>query len=227
MKQLLMIAALLTTGVAATYGQSTSDTSSTRENRPLINERTREDLRRGADRVESEAREEAQKSIDYQRRNDLNWFQKGSFFAGGVVGFGIGAGSGSYLTLNPRVGYFFQPGFMAGLRTGFDRRLSTSYRSQQVGLFARYYPFRTRIHSFVGAGYNVGREYASNVDKDDKAKFNSINLEIGLGFLVTRNLSGEASLESNYYDRSNPLAGRNRGGRFKLGVNYYFTRAFR
>ncbi|OIN59019.1 hypothetical protein [Arsenicibacter rosenii] len=227
MKQLLMIAGMLTTLASAGMAQSTNDTSSTRENRPIIDERTREDVRRSVNRVENEAREETQKSIEYQRRNELEWFQKGSVFVGGALGFGLGAGSGTYLTLNPRIGYFVQPGFVVGLRGGFDRRLATSYRSRQVGLFGRYYPFRTRIHSFVGAGYNLGREYASNIGEGDKAKFNSINLEAGVGFLATRNISGEIALESNYYDRSNPLAGRNRGGRVKFGINYFFTRAFR
>ena len=213
---------------AAAYAQTEGENATPpRENRPIIDERTKQDLREGVDKVEQGAKDETQKSIAYQRRNDLSWFQPGSVFVGAALGFGLGAGSGTYMTLNPRIGYFFQPGFVAGIRAGFDNRLTTSYRSRQVGLFARYYPFRTRIHSFVGAGYNVGREYASNIDKGEKAKFNSINLEIGLGALITRYVSGELALESNYYDRSNPLAGRNRGGRIKFGVNYYFGRATR
>jgi hypothetical protein len=116
---------------------------------------------------------------------------------------------------------------MGGIRLGYDRRLGSSFRSRQFGLFARYYPFRTRISSFVGAGYNFGRERASNVAADEKARFNSINLEIGTQFYLLRNLGIEGSLETNYYDRSNPLAGRNRGGRIRLGVNYYLRKVGR
>ena len=162
-----------------------------------------------------------------RQRNDrygLPWYDKGSFFVGSSLGFGLGGNNGVYLALDPRIGYFFQPGFMGGIRLGFDRRLSTSFRSNQLGLFARYYPFRTRISSFVGAGYNFGRERASNVAADEKAKYNSINLEIGTQFYLLKNLGIEGSLETNYYDRSNPLAGRNRGGRVRVGVNYYFSR---
>ncbi len=165
-----------------------------------------------------------------RQRNErfgLSWYDKGSVFVGSSLGFGLGSNTGLYLALDPRIGYFFQPGFMGGVRLGFDRRLSTSFRSSQFGLFARYYPFRTRISSFVGAGYNFGRERASNVAADEKAKFNSINLEVGLQFYILKNLGAEGSLETNYYDRSNPLAGRNRGGRLRLGVNYYFNRANR
>lgn len=160
-------------------------------------------------------------------RNDrygLPWYDKGSVFVGSSIGFGLGGNTGTYLALDPRIGYFFQPGFMGGLRLGYDRRLGTSFRSSQVGLFARYYPFRTRISSFIGAGYNFGRERASNVDKNEKARFNSINLEVGVQFYLLKNLGIEGSLETNYYDRSNPLAGRNRGGRARVGVNYYLNR---
>lgn len=160
-------------------------------------------------------------------RYGLPWYDKGSVFVGSSVGFGLGGNNGVYLALDPRIGYFFQPGFMGGVRLGYDRRLSTSFRSSQVGLFARYYPFRTRIGSFVGAGYNFGRERASNVATDEKAKFNSITLEVGVQFYVLRNVGLEGSLETNYYDRSNPLAGRNRGGRARVGINYYFSRANR
>ena len=177
-----------------------------------------------------DVKEEVRESIvePARARNDrygLPWYDKGSVFVGSSIGFGLGGNTGTYLALDPRIGYFFQPGFMGGVRLGYDRRLGTSFRSNQVGLFARYYPFRTRISSFVGAGYNFGRERASNVDKDEKARFNSINLEVGIQFYLRRNLGIEGSLETNYYDRSNPLAGRNRGGRARVGINYYFRRA--
>ncbi|GAB3643169.1 YtxH domain-containing protein [Spirosoma arcticum] len=163
-------------------------------------------------------------------RNDrygLPWYDRGSVFVGGSLGFGLGGSKGTYIALDPRIGYFFQPGFMGGVRLGYDRRLGSSFRSRQFGLFARYYPFRTRISSFVGAGYNFGRERASNVAADEKARFNSINLEIGTQFYLLKNLGIEGSLETNYYDRSNPLAGRNRGGRIRLGVNYYLRKVGR
>jgi len=210
----------------------------------------KEDIKQGAEKLKERAEERApevkqelkeisqdvKQTVDTKiveparQRNDrygLSWYDKGSVFVGGSLGFGLGSNNGVYLALDPRIGYFFQPGFMGGVRLGFDRRLSTSFRSSQFGLFARYYPFRTRISSFVGAGYNFGRERASNVASDEKAKYNSINLEIGTQFYVLKNLGVEGSLETNYYDRSNPLAGRNRGGRIRVGVNYYFTRKIR
>lgn len=231
--------------------------SEERERRPLINEETKEEIREktkeageevkdaGRDIEEStkglredirettqDAKQEVRESIieptrEHNAEYGLPWFDRGNVFIGGSIGAGLGANSGTYLTFNPRIGYFFQPGFMAGLRLGYDRRLSTSFRSSQVGVFARYYPFRTRISSFVGAGYNFGRERASNVDEDEKSRFNSINLEAGIMFYALPRLGIEGALETNYYDRSNPLAGRNRGGRIKLGVNYYFTRGNR
>ncbi|MBC3785587.1 hypothetical protein [Spirosoma utsteinense] len=192
----------------------------------------KEELRETGQQVKEasqEVKEEVRTSIvePTRARNErygLPWYDKGSIFVGSSIGFGLGGNNGLYLALDPRIGYFFQPGFMGGVRLGYDRRLSTSFRSNQVGLFARYYPFRTRISSFVGAGYNFGRERASNVADDEKARYNSINLEIGVQFYLLKNLGLEGSLETNYYDRSNPLAGRNRGGRARVGVNYYFSR---
>ncbi len=189
---------------------------------------TREEIKTGTQEAGQRVKDEVRGEVNAVRsRNDqlgLPWFERGSVFVGGSVGFGIGSNSGTYLVLNPRIGYFFQPGFMGGIRFGYDRRLATSFRSNQVGVFGRYYPFRTRVSGFVGAGYNIGRERASNISDTDKAPFNSITLETGIMFYARRNLGVEASLETNYYDRSNPLAGRNRGGRAKLGINYYFTR---
>ncbi|WP_019989133.1 hypothetical protein [Rudanella lutea] len=255
MKTILTTMGLLLALAAATFAQS--ETNQTRENRPLIKEETKqevrekaqevkEDIREGARELEQntrdtrqeikqeaqqagqEIKEEVREQVENTRyRNDrygLPWFEKGSVMLGGSVGLGLGKGSGSYMVLNPRLGYFFQPGFMGGIRLSYDRRLSTSFRSQEVGVFARYYPIRTRISGFVGAGYNFGRERASNIGDNEKARFNSITLEVGTMFYVRRNLGVEASLETNYYDRSNPLAGRNRGGRAKVGINYYFAR---
>ncbi len=195
----------------------------TRETRQEIKEGTQE----AGQRVKQEVEGEVNAVRSRNNQFGLPWFDQGSVFVGGSLGFGIGSNSGTYLVLNPRIGYFFQPGFMGGIRLGYDRRLSTSFRSNQVGVFARYYPFRTRVSAFAGAGYNIGRERASNISDDDKAPFNSITLEAGAMFYASRNVGIEASLETNYYDRSNPLAGRNRGGRAKLGINYYFTRRVR
>lgn len=192
----------------------------TRETRQEINAKTQE----ASQRVDKEVRGEVDAIRSRNRQQGLPWFEKGSVFVGGSLGFGIGSNSGAYLVMSPRLGYFFLPGLAGGLRLSYDRRLSTSFRSNQVGVFARYYPFRTRISGFAGAGYNVGREHASNISDNDKAPFNSITLEVGGMAYVRPNLGVEASLESNYYDRSNPLAGRNRGGRAKLGINYYFSR---
>lgn len=159
------------------------------------------------------------------QRNQLSWFQPGSFWVGASLGFGLGKGSGTYLNFHPRLGYFFLPGLMAGLRYGVEKRLSTSYRANQFGGFVRYYPLQGNFSAFGGVGYNVGREYASNINEGDKARYNSINLELGVMFKLLQNLGGELSLENNYYDQANPLAGRNRGGRIRFGFNYYFSRS--
>lgn len=258
MKTILITLGLLLALTVATFAQN--ETNQQRENRPLINEEkkqevrekaneVKEDVREGARKLEQNTRDERQEiKEDVQQagqeikqevreqventryRNDrygMPWFERGSMMLGASAGLGLGRESGTYLVINPRFGYFFQPGFMGGVRLSYDRRLSTSFRSREFGLFARYYPFRTRISSFVGAGYNFGREQASNVAENEKARFNSITLEIGTMFYARRNLGIEASLETNYYDRSNPLAGRNRGGRAKIGINYFFAQRAR
>ncbi len=222
MKRILTISALLTTLSVAAFAQSGSD--STGAKKPLINQETKQKVDNAIDKADEKVQVEVQKSVRYQEANALSWFDKGSVFVGGSLGFGLGKDVGTYLTLNPRVGYFFQPGFLLGLKYGFDNRLSTSYRAREFGVYSRYYPFRTRINSFAGVGYNFGRQFASNVGGDEKARYNSITLEVGVGFMLTQNLAGEASLETNYYDRFNTLAGVNRGGRVKIGVNYYFNR---
>lgn len=110
---------------------------------------------------------------------------------------------------------------MAGLRFDYDKRVGNKYNARQSGLFARYYPFRTRISSFIGAGYNFGREFSTDLAKG-KANYNSIHLEIGIMAWILRRLGAELALENNYYDKLDPAAGRSKGGRFKFGVNYYF-----
>jgi hypothetical protein len=227
----LLLSIAISLLLAVTYSAFGQD----RGNRPVISDDTKREVNEKTEQVKQNAQElgqdikqEVQQQAGVAReRNDrlgLPWFDKGTWFGGGSVGFGLGKGSGGYFVLEPRAGYFFQPGFAAGIKLGYDRRLSTSFRSNQFGLFTRYYPFRTRVSSFLGVGYNFGRERASNIDADDKARYNSINLEIGAMFYVLKNVGVESTLETNYYDRSNPLAGRNRGGRIKFGVNYYFAR---
>ncbi len=224
MKRILTISALLTTLSVATFAQSGSDTTGTKK--PLISGETKQKVDNALEKADEKVQVEVQKSVRYQEANALSWFDKGTVFGGASLGFGLGKDVGTYLTLNPRIGYFFQPGFVLGLKYGFDNRLSTSYRAREFGVFSRYYPFRTRINSFAGVGYNFGRQFASNVGGDEKARYNSITLEAGVGFMLTKNLGGEVALETNYYDRFNTLAGVNRGGRFKIGVNYYFDRKF-
>ena len=230
----LLLSIAISLLLAVTYSAFGQDSG----NRPIISDDTKKEVKEKTEQVRQNAQElgqdikqEVQEQAGVAReRNDrlgLPWFDKGTWFGGGSAGFGVGKGSGGYLVFEPRAGYFFQPGFAAGVKLGYDRRLSTSFRSSQFGLFTRYYPFRTRVSSFLGVGYNFGRERASNIDNDDKARYNSINLEIGAMFYVLKNLGVESTLETNYYDRSNPLAGRNRGGRIKFGVNYYFAQGNR
>lgn len=182
------------------------------------------EVNQAADKAKEKFQEEYEVSKSYQDRNALAWFDKGSYMASASLGFGTGSSSGTYLSLRPQLGYFFQPGLMGGIRFGFDRRLNTSYHANQTGVFLRYYPFRTRISGFGGFGYNLGREYSSNIGTDQKARYNSVNLEIGTMFWVRPNFGVELALENNYYDQSDPLAGRNKGGRFRFGVNYFFGR---
>jgi len=256
MKVLFTTATLLAFLSTAALAQNESTTEKPiikEETKEKVEEKAQEikqDVKEGAEKLKEKAEEKApevkqelkeaaqdvkegvkDKVVEPVRRTNersgLSWYEKGSIFFGGSVGFGLGSTDGFYMAIDPRLGYFFQPGFMGGLRLGFDRRLGSSFRSNQVGLFGRYYPLRTRLSTFVGAGYNFGRERASNVPADQKARFNSITLELGAQYQLLRNLGIEGSLETNYYDRSNPLAGRNRGGRGRIGVNYYFNRANR
>lgn len=243
MKTIIYIAALAAACSATAFAQGTTPPTDTTRNGPLISPETKEnvrgkaaevkqdvkekageikqDLNQAADQAKGKIQEEYQESKSYQDRNQLTWFQKGSIMGSASLGFGTGAGSGTYLSFSPRVGYFFQPGLVAGLRLGFDRRINTSYRANQTGAFLRYYPFRTRVSGFGGFGYNFGRERSSNISADEKARYNSVNLEIGTMLWIRPNLGVELALENNYYDQADPLAGRNKGGRFRFGVNYF------
>jgi hypothetical protein len=241
MKTIICTAAL----VAACLGTSYAQSDSSRADRPLISPQTREnaqdvkqdvrekaqdvkqDLNQAADRAKERFEEEYEVSRSYQERNQLTWFQKGSVMAGAALGFGTGAGEGTYLAFNPRVGYFFQQGLVAGLQFSTDRRTGTSYRATQTGAFLRYYPWRTRISGFGGVGYNFGRERSSNISADDRASYSSVNLEIGTMFWINPKFGAELALESHYFNQADALAGRNRGGRFRFGVNYFFGRANR
>ncbi len=219
MKILLKTTALLSLLSVAALAQNGPD--STRSAKPLVNEQTREKVSEKIEEGKEKVNQEVEKSLSYQQANQLTWFQQGTIFAGG--GLGVGGGNGStYLAVNTRIGYFFQPGFMGGLRFDYDKRVGNKYNARQSGLFARYYPFRTRVSSFVGAGYNFGREFSTDLAQQTKANYNSVNLEIGVMAWILPHLGAELALENNYYDKLDPAAGRSKGGRFKFGVNYYF-----
>ena len=190
-------------------------------------EEVKQDVNQAVDRAKVKVKEEYQETRSYQERNQLAWFDKGSVMANAALGFGTGGNSRAYLSFSPRIGYFFQNGLVAGLRMSFDKRLGTSYYANQAGAFLRYYPFRTRISGFGGIGYSIGREYSSNIALEEKARYNSVSLEIGAMFRVLPRLGLELALENNYYDQTDALAGRNKGGRFRFGVNYFFGRANR
>lgn len=219
MKNLLTTTALLTCLSVVSFAQNGPD--STGRSKPIISEDTKQEARQKAAQVEEKLGEEVERSRSYQERNQLNWFQPGNLFLGGGVGFGIG-NKQVYTALNTRLGYFFQPGFAAGLRYDNERLVGNSYRARQVGVFARYYPFRTRISSFVGASLNSGREFSRTIAPDDKSRFTSVGLEIGVMAWILRRLGAEVTYEGNFYNKIDPTASRGKGGRLKFGVNYYF-----
>ncbi|GAB3560564.1 hypothetical protein [Spirosoma fluminis] len=219
MKKLLTTIAVLACVTTAGYSQSRSD--STRNSRPLLDENTKQEARQKAAEVEGRIDEEVEKSLSYQERNQLTWFQPGNLFLGGGIGFGL-ANKQVYTAFNTRLGYFFQPGFAAGLRYDYDRLVGNKYRSRQVGVFARYYPFRTRVSSFVGASLNSGREFSENIPAGTKANYTSVGLEIGAMAWILRRLGAEVTYEGNFYNKIDPTASRGKGGRLKFGVNYYF-----
>ena len=206
---------------AVGFAQNSPD--STGRSKPLISQETKQEVRQTASQAGEQLDQQLGKSLRYQERNQLNWFQPGNVFVGGGLGFGI-ANKQFFTAINTRVGYFFQPGFVAGLRYDYDQLLAKSYHARQLGLFARYYPFRTRISSFVGASLNGGREFSKDIAADDKARYTSVGLEIGVMAWVLHRLGAELAYEGNFYNRLNPAASLGRGGRLKLGVNYYFGR---
>lgn len=219
MKKLLTTITLLTCLSGIGMAQNRSD--STGRSKPLISEETKQDVRQKTSETVEKLEEEVDKSRSYQQRNQLSWFQPNNLFVGG--GLGMGATDGQvYLGVNTRVGYFFQPGFAAGLRYDFDRLVGNKYHSRQIGAFARYYPFRTRISSFIGASLNSGREFSENTAADTKFKYTSVGLEIGVMAWILHRLGAEVSFENSFYNKIDPTVSRGKGGRLKLGVNYYF-----
>ncbi|WP_248475390.1 porin family protein [Spirosoma liriopis] len=219
MKQLLSTITLLACFSLAGYAQNNAD--STERSKPLIDERTRQEARQKANQVEEKLSEEIEKSRNYMQDNQLSWFQPGNLFLGGGIGFGATSGK-VYTDINARLGYFFQPGFAAGLRFDYDRLVGNKYHARQAGIFARYYPFRTRVSSFVGASLNGGREFSENIASDTKATYTSVGLELGVMFWILHRLGAEVSYEGNFYNKFDPTLGRGKGGRLKFGVNYYF-----
>ena len=219
MKKSLTTLALLTCLSAVGLAQNRSD--STGRSKPLIDDDKKQEIRQKANQAGEKIEEEVDRSRNYQQTHQLSWFQPSNVFIGG--GLGLGATDGkAYIGINTRVGYFFQPGFAAGLRYDFDRLVGNKYHSRQIGAFARYYPFRTRISSFIGASLNSGREFSENVPAGDKYKYTSVGLEIGAMAWILHRLGAEISYENSFYNKIDPTVSRGKGGRIKLGVNYYF-----
>lgn len=219
MKTLLKTTAFLLCLSAATYGQNQSD--STGKGKSLVSPETRQDINQTVNKVEDRANEEYQQSVQYQNSNELTWFQQGNAFGGVGLGTGV-ANSKFFLGLNARAGYFVQPGFAVGLVYSNERLIGNSYRARQVGVMARYYPFRTRVSSFVGANLSRGREFSDDIPDGAKERYTSVGLEIGAMAWIYRRLGAELSYQSNFYNKINPVASLSRGGRVRLGVNYAF-----
>lgn len=228
MKITLLTTALLTMLSAATFAQNTADSTGRTSaatpgsNKPIISDQTKQDVQQATTQVANKVAAEVEKSRTYNEEYGLTWFQQGSYFVGGSLGFG--GSNGAQIVLSPRIGYFFQPGFMAGIRYDADRRLGSSFHQRQGGPFVRYYPFRTRVSSFIGAGYNFGRQFSNDITSNAKVRYNSVNLEIGIMFWILQSLGAEASIENNYYDRYDASGGNAKGARFKVGINYYIGR---
>ena len=219
MKTLLKTTALLIGLAVAGHAQNKAD--STGNNKPLISQDTKQDINQAVNQVEEKANQQYQQSVQYQNANELTWFQQGNAFGGVGLGTGV-ANSKFFLGLNARAGYFVQPGFAVGLLYSNERLIGNSYRARQFGVMARYYPFRTRISAFVGANLSRGREFSDDIPSEAKEKYTSVGLEIGAMAWVYRRLGAELSYQSNFYNKINPVASLSRGGRIKLGVNYYF-----
>lgn len=123
MKTLLTTIMLLTCLSAVSLAQNRSD--STGRSKPLISDETKQDVRQKANQAEQKLDQEISRSLSYQQANQLSWFEPGNIFGGG--GLGMGATNGQvYGGINLRAGYFFQPGFAAGLRYDFDRLIGNS-----------------------------------------------------------------------------------------------------
>ena len=221
MKKILTLI-VLSTGLSA-VGLAQNRSDSTGNSKPLINERTKQDMRQTANQAGEKLEDEIDKSRSYQETHQLSWFQPGNVFVGGGIGFGATSGQ-VYFDVNTRIGYFFQPGFAAGLRYDSDRLVGNKYHAHQVGAFARYYPFRTRISSFVGASLNSGREFSESIPTGVKSKYTSVGLELGVMAWILHRLGAEVSYESSFYNKIDPTVSRGKGGRLKFGVNYYFGR---
>lgn len=221
MKKALTILAL-TLGLSG-IGLAQNRSDSTGRSKPLINDQTQQNINQTANQASQRVEQEVSKSISYQERNQLSWFQPGNLFVGGGLGFGATDGQ-VYADINTRVGYFFQPGFAAGLRFDADQLVAKKYHARQIGAFARYYPFRTRISSFVGASLNSGREFSENIPDDTKSKYTSVGLELGVMAWILHRLGAEIAYESSFYNKIDPSVSRGKGGRLKFGINYYFGR---
>ena len=219
MKTLLKTTALLMGLAVSGHAQNKAD--STGNNKPLISQDTKQDINQTVNQVEEKANQQYQQSVQYQNANELTWFQQGNAFGGVGLGTGV-ANSKFFLGLNARAGYFVQPGFAVGLLYSNERLIGNSYRARQFGVMARYYPFRTRISAFVGANLSRGREFSDDIPSEAKEKYTSVGLEIGAMAWIYRRLGAELSYQSNFYNKINPVASLSRGGRVKLGVNYYF-----
>lgn len=218
MKTLLQTTALLVCLSGATYAQNRSD--STGNDKPLINQNTKQDISQTVNEAEQTVNQEYRKSVQYQNNNELTWFQKGTAFGG--AGLGIGAADSKFsLGLNLRAGYFLQPGFAVGLLYNTDRIVGNSYHARQIGLMARYYPFRTRVSAFVGTSLSRGREFSDDIPDGTKSKYTSVGLEIGAMAWVYKRLGAEIAYQGNFYNKIAPVASLSRGGRIKIGVNYY------
>ncbi len=219
MKTLLQTTALLVCLSGATYAQKKSDSTGT--NKPLISQDTKQDVNQTINEAEQTVNQEYKKSVQYQNTNELTWFQQGTAFGG--VGLGIGAADSKFsLGLNLRAGYFLQPGFAVGLIYNTDRIVGNSYHARQFGVMARYYPFRTRVSAFVGASLSRGREFSDDIPDGTKSKYTSVGVEIGAMAWVYKRLGAEVAYQGNFYNKINPVASLSRGGRLKVGVNYYF-----
>ena len=219
MKKLLTL--ILVSTSLSTVGLAQNRSDSTDRSQPLVNDRTKQEMRQKATQASDKIEEEIGKSLSYQETHQLSWFDPGNVFVGGGIGFGATSGQ-VYFDVNTRLGYFFQPGFAAGLRYDADRLVGNKYHARQVGAFARYYPFRTRISSFVGASINSGREFSESIPTDAKSKYTSVGLELGVMAWILHRLGAEISYESSFYNKIDPTVSRGKGGRLKFGVNYYF-----